>query len=140
VGADLSLKYRANDSWTWWGNTSWLSQNEWIPGEENDDDLPFSDYLNAPKFKIRAGVNYNNTSGFRAALSFQHDDEFYSNQGFYSGIVQERNLVDLNLGYQISEKFGLDLSATNLFDQKYRAFPNMPVIGRRVLLKATIDL
>ena len=140
VGADLSLKYRANDSWTWWGNTSWLSQNEWIPGEENDDDLPFSSYLNAPKFKIRAGVNYNNTSGFRAALSFQHDDEFFSNQGLYAGIVQERNLVDLNLGYQISEKFGLDLSATNLFDQKYRAFPNMPVIGRRVLLKATIDL
>jgi len=140
LGADLSLKYRANDSWTWWGNTSWLSQNEWIPGEDNDDDLLFSSYLNSPKFKIRAGVNYNDTSGFRAALSYQHDDEFLSNQGFYSGIVQERNLIDLNFGYQISEKFGLDLSATNLFDQKYRAFPNMPVIGRRVLLKAIIDL
>jgi iron complex outermembrane receptor protein len=139
VGADLSLKYRASDNWSWWGNASWLSQNVWIPGEDNDDDLPFSSYLNAPKFKYRAGVNYTTDGGFRAALAFQHDDEFESNQGFFSGLVQEKNLFDLNLGYQINEGFGLDLSATNLFDQKYRAFPSMPIIGRRVLLKATFD-
>ena len=33
----------------------------------------------------------------------------------------------------------LDLSATNVLDQKYRAFPNMPVIGRRTVLKLTFD-
>lgn len=140
VGADISLKYRASENWSWWGNASWLSQNEWIPGAADDDDLPFSSYLNAPRFKYRTGVNFNADSGFRAALSFQHDDEFESNQGFFSGTVQKKNLVDTNFGYQISDNFSLDLSATNLFNQKYRAFPQMPIIGRRVLLKATIDL
>jgi outer membrane receptor protein involved in Fe transport len=86
------------------------------------------------------GVNFTGDDGFRASLAFQHDDEFESNQGYFSGIVQAKNLFDLNLGYQISEGFGLDLSATNLFNQQYRAFPSMPVIGRRVFLKAIIDL
>ena len=140
VGADISLKYRASDNWSWWANSSWLSQNKWIPGEDNDDDLPFSSYLNAPAFKYRMGVNFTGDDGFRASLAFQHDDEFESNQGYFSGIVQAKNLFDLNLGYQISEGFGLDLSATNLFNQEYRAFPSMPVIGRRVFLKAIIDL
>jgi len=31
----------------------------------------------------------------------------------------------------------LNLSATNLFDEKYRAMPGMPVIGRRTVLTAT---
>lgn len=139
-GSDISLRYLASDNWTWWANASWLSQNVWIPGEDNDDDLQFSSYLNAPKFKYRAGVNFNADSGFRSSLAFQHDNSFESDQGFFSGTVQKKNLFDLNLGYQLSERFGLDLSATNLFNQKYRAFPSMPVIGRRVLLKATIDL
>jgi len=139
-GSDISLRYLASENWTWWGNASWLSQNEWIPGEENDDDLPFSSYLNAPLFKYRLGVNYNADSGFRSSLAFQHDNAFESDQGFFAGTVQKKNLFDLNLGYQFNDGFGLDLSATNLFNQKYRAFPSMPVIGRRVLLKATIDL
>ena len=75
-----------------------------------------------------------------ASLSFQHDDEFNSNQGFYSGTVQEKNLVDASLGYKLSNGVKLDLSSTNLFNQKYRAFPNMPVIGRRVNLRATFQL
>ena len=33
-------------------------------------------------------------------------------------------------------KIQLDLAATNLFNQKYRAFPSMPIIERRVVLKA----
>ena len=52
VGADLSL----SDDITLWLNTSWVSQNEWIPGESNDDGLPFSSYLNSPKMKYRAGA------------------------------------------------------------------------------------
>lgn len=139
-GSDLSLEYFATENLTLWGNASWLSQTEWNPGEENDDDLPFQDFLNAPKFKYRLGMNYNDKSGFQASLAFQHDDEFNSNQGFYAGVVQAKNLVDASMGYKLSSSIKLDLSATNLFDQQYRAFPNMPVIGRRVNLRATFNL
>jgi outer membrane receptor protein involved in Fe transport len=57
----------------------------------------------------------------------------------FSGDVQEKNLFDVNVGYSVSENLKLDLSATNVLDQKYRAFPNMPVIGRRTVLKLTFD-
>lgn len=139
-GSDLSMEYFATDKLTFWGNASWLSQNEWNPGEENDDDLPFQDFLNAPRFKYRLGMNYIDKNGFQASLSFQHDDEFNSNQGFYAGVVQAKNLVDASIGYRLSNGVKLDLSSTNLFNQQYRAFPRMPVIGRRVNLRATFDL
>ena len=138
VGADMSMEYFLNDNVTLWLNSSWLSQNEWIPGESNDDGLPFSSYLNAPKFKYRAGVQYSKDK-VRGSLAFQHDDSFNSNQGFFSGEVQEKNLFDINIGYNVSENLKLDLSATNVLDQKYRAFPTMPVIGRRTVLKLTFD-
>lgn len=52
----------------------------------------------------------------------------------------KKNLVDASIGYKLSDGIKLDLSSTNLFNQKYRAFPNMPVIGRRVNLRAVFEL
>ena len=138
-GSDLSMEYFATEKLTFWGNASWLSQNEWNPGEENDDDLPFQDFLNAPRFKFRLGMDYLDRKGFQFSLAFQHDDEFNSNQGFYAGTVQEKNLVDASIGYRLSDSVKLDLSSTNLFNQQYRAFPNMPVIGRRLNLRLVFD-
>ena len=91
-------------------------------------------------FKFRLGMDYIVRDGFQASLAFQHDDEFNSNQGYYAGVVQAKNLVDASVGYRLSNGVKLDLSATNLFNQQYRAFPNMPVIGRRVNLRATFNL
>ena len=139
-GSDLTMEYFATDKLTFWGNASWLSQNEWNPGEENDDDLPFQDFLNAPRFKYRIGMDFTDRKGFLFSLAFQHDDEFNSNQGFYAGTVQAKNLFDASIGYKLTDNIKLDLSSTNLFNQQYRAFPNMPVIGRRVNLRAVFDL
>ena len=84
------------------------------------------------------GLNYAaGLQGFRYSLSFQHDDEFNSDMALYAGTVQEKNLVDMNIGYVLKSGLSLDLSGTNVFDQKYRSFPNMPIIGRRIIAKAT---
>jgi len=139
-GSDITMEYFATEKLTFWGNASWLSQNEWNPGEENDDDLPFQDYLNAPRFKYRIGMDFADRNGFLFSLAFQHDDEFNSNQGFYAGVVQAKNLVDASIGYKLTDGIKLDLSSTNLFNQQYRAFPSMPVIGRRVNLRAVFEL
>ena len=96
VGADIAMEYFLNDDVTLWLNSSWLSQNEWIPGESNDDGLPFSSYLNAPKFKYRAGVQYSKDK-VRGSIAFQHDDSFNSNQGFFSGEVQAVSYTHLTL-------------------------------------------
>jgi iron complex outermembrane receptor protein len=134
-GADFSVDYMATRNLTLWGNASWLSQNVWTPGEYGDDGLPFSAFLNAPLWKYRLGARLVGKNGFRASLSFQHDDSFESNQGLFGGTTDEKNLVDLSVG----RKFGpiqLDIAATNLLDQKYRAYPGMPIIERTVVLKA----
>jgi len=138
-GADVSMDYFVNSDVRLWANASWLSQNEWTPGEDDDDDLPYYSSLNAPKFKWRLGMDYTPPTGFNMALSFQHDDKFYTEQGFFTGMVETKNLIDLNMGYRFSSNMRFDISAQNLTDDPYSAFPNMPEIRRRVIGKLTFN-
>ncbi|MGA0956431.1 MAG: TonB-dependent receptor domain-containing protein [Flavobacteriaceae bacterium] len=138
-GGDFSLDYFANTDLRLWANASWLSQNEWIPGEDNDDDLLNSSYLNAPMWKYRIGADYTPLSGFNFSVSFQHDDKFRSVQAFWTGMVETKNLIDASIGYRFSPNFRLDVSATNLTDKPYQTFPNFPTIRRRVLGKVTFN-
>ena len=96
-GGDISMDYFANADLRLWANASWLSQNEWIPGEDNDDDLLNTSYLNAPAWKWRMGMDYTPISGLQFGMSFQHDDNFESNQGFFGGTTDEKNLVDFSI-------------------------------------------
>jgi len=139
-GTDVAVEYFANDNLTLWANYSYISQNQWIPGESNDDDLPFPSYLNTPLNKYRMGVKFSSQSGIRAGLAFQHDDAFFSNFGQgLGGDTPERNLLDFNVGFPLTNKIGLDLQVTNLANVEYRAYPGLPVIKRRAILKATFD-
>ena len=138
-GGDASMDYFVNSDVRLWANASWLSQNEWTPGEDDDDDLPYYSSLNAPKFKWRLGMDYTPPSGFNMAVSFMHDDKFHSEQGFFTGMVETKNLIDLNLGYKFSPNMRFDISAQNLTNNPYSAFPNMPLIKRRVIGKVTYN-
>ncbi|MEL0311733.1 MAG: TonB-dependent receptor [Candidatus Poseidoniales archaeon] len=138
-GADFGLDYFANSELRLWANASWLSQNEWIPGEDNDDDLLNTSYLNAPMWKYRMGVDYTPLTGLNFSVSFQHDDKFRSVQGFWEGMVDTKNLVDASIGYKFNPNLRFDVSATNLTDKPYQTFPNLPTIRRRVLGKLTFN-
>ena len=140
LGMDIGLEYFLNDRMSLFGNYSWVDQTEWIPGNDDDDGLPFSSFLNIPKNKFRLGYNLSPEYGFRANIAFQHDDAFTVSAGQFSGTAQEKNLVDAGVGYRFDNGISVDLTATNLFDSEYRALPNMPLIGRRVLGKLTFDL
>jgi len=140
LGLDIGLEYFVNNDVSFFGNYSWVDQTEWIPGEDDDDGLPFRSFLNIPKNKFRLGFNLAPEYGFRANVAFQHDDAFLVDAGQFSGTAQEKNLVDAGVGYRFDNGISLDLTATNLFDSEYRALPNMPLIGRRVLGKLTFDL
>jgi iron complex outermembrane receptor protein len=138
-GGDVSMDYFANSDLRLWANASWLSQNEWIPGEDNDDDLLNTSYLNAPKFKYRMGMDYTPLSGINFSVSYQHDDKFRSVQGFWNGMVEAKNLIDMSIGYRFSPGMRFDVSATNLTDNPYKTYPNLPTIRRRVLGKLTLN-
>ncbi len=138
-GGDFSMDYFANSDLRLWANASWLSQNEWIPGEDNDDGLLNTSYLNAPMWKYRIGADYTPLTGFNFAISFQHDDKFRSVQGFWNGMVETKNLVDASIGYRFSPNMRFDISATNLTDKPYKTYPNLPTIRRRVLGKLTFN-
>ena len=138
-GGDVSMDYFVNSDVRLWANASWLSQNEWTPGEEDDDDLPYYSSLNAPTFKWRLGMDYTPPSGFNMAVSFMHDDKFYTDQGFFTGMVETKNLIDLNVGYKFSRNMRFDISAQNLGNTPYSAFPNMPLIKRRIIGKVTYN-
>ncbi len=135
-GIDVDLEYFANENYSFFANGSWLSQTEWAIG---DDDLPFTSFLNAPQTRARAGVRFSDDNS-RWSISYQYDEAFYANVGQFAGMAPEKNLIDANIGYTLSNGVRFDLTASNLFDRKYRAFANMPIIGRRVIGKITFDL
>ena len=138
-GGDVSMDYFVNSDVRLWANASWLSQNEWVPGEDDDDDLPYYSSLNAPKFKWRLGMDYTPPSGFNMSVAFLHDDKFWTEQGFFTGMVETKNLIDLNVGYKFGPNTRFDISAQNLTNNPYSAFPNMPLIKRRVIGKLTFN-
>lgn len=135
-GVDFDLEYFATDELSVYANGSWLSQIIW---EVGDDDLPFTSYLNAPKQKYRGGIRYANDK-LRGSLNYLYDEAFEANVGQFAGMAPQKNVVDANIGYTFSNGVRLDLTASNLFNNEYRAFANMPIIGRRVIGKLTFDL
>ena len=137
-GSDVGLEYYINQDFSVYGNLSWVSQTRFNAedlGEPSDSPLSFS--LNSPDFKYRLGLIYAPQEGIRANVSFQHDDGFFSNTGAFGGDVQEKNLVDAGVGYVFDNGLAIDLAVTNLFNNEYRAFNNMPKIGRRALARVT---
>jgi len=55
----------------------------------------------------------------------------------FRGETPAKNLADAGIGYRFDFGLTVDVSATNLFDNEYRAFANFPKIGRRALVKLT---
>ncbi len=139
-GTDIGLEYYINNDFSAWVNFSYVSETEFKGSDLGvEDDSPLSVYLNAPKKKYRVGVNYLPDSGFRGSLSFQHDDSFFASVGQFTGDTDEKNLIDASVGYNFGNGLAIDVAGTNVFDNEYRAFPNMPKIGRRIIAKATYN-
>ena len=137
-GSDIGLEYYFNQTISAFFNYSWVSKTDFTAedlGEPTGSPLTY--YLNTPKNKFRVGVNYLPESGFRGNISFQHDDSFFANVGDFSGDTDVKNVVDAGIGYDFGNGLAVDLTGQNIFDNKYRAFRNMPQIGRRILVKAT---
>ena len=143
-GSDLGLEYFVNGDFSIFANYSWLSdveftQNVVTPTGEKIG-APIQTFLNVPKNKYRIGFTYTPIKGFNANLAFQHDDSYFASAGQFSGDTEVRNLVDAGVGYKFTNGLSINLTATNLFNNEYRYYVNMPRIGRRTLVNIRYDI
>ena len=128
-GFEAHARYYFTDSFTLYGNYTWFNRPTGNPGD-----------LNFPQNKIRAGLSYGADLGWNGTLSYQWDQEYTSNNSTFPGKIDARSLVDLSVGYGMTNGLNVGVSATNLFDNKFRTLPGFPEIGRRVIARLTYDL
>ena len=88
--------------------------------------------LNFPQNKIRCGISLQLKLGFVSSVSYQWNQAYKSNQSTFPGRIDAKSLFDVMIGYNFDEHFKFHLSAVNLFDNKFRALPGMPQLGRTV--------
>ena len=138
VGVDLGFGYAINNDLSVFANFSAVNKTDFTEedlGEAKGSGLIFN--LGIPKNKYRLGAIYAPETGWRGNIAFQHDDSFYSNAGQFTGFSDPKNLVDIGVGYKLKNGLSIDATCQNLFNQQYRALPNMPIIGRRAVAKVT---
>ncbi|MEM8486379.1 MAG: hypothetical protein AAF564_12580, partial [Bacteroidota bacterium] len=128
-GFEAHAKYYFTDSFTLYGNYTWFNRPSGNPGD-----------LNFPQNKIRTGLSYGATTGWKGSLSYQWDQAYTSNNATFPGKIDARSLIDVSVGYGLANGLNVEASATNLFDNKFRALPGFPEIGRRVIARMTYDL
>jgi len=139
TGLDVALEYYFSGDFSVFGNYSYISENVFETVIRDTGGQTGLNTISAPRNKFRLGANYGGITGWRANLSFQHDDSFLSFDGQFSGETDEKNLVDIGIGYKFDFGLTVNAGAQNLFDNEYRAFPNMPRIGRRSSITLTYD-
>lgn len=138
-GLDLGVEYFLNNDFSIFANLTWLSRNYWEELTLNDSNLtaPFS--LNVPDKRFKLGLNFYPENGFfyNAALRITSDWESVNGINF-SGPVDGYFVVDAGVGYKF-DNLQLSISATNLFNEKYRAIYGAPDIRRLVLAKVIYE-
>lgn len=137
-GMDFGLEYYIKNDFSVYVNYGYINQN--VFSAEDIGEVADGFNLNTPKNKIRIGLNYFPKEGFYGGIHYLNDDEFMSTNGIYTGIAEARSLADLNIGYKFNEKLKISINASNLFNNKYQAFPRLPEIGRLVLVNGTYSL
>ena len=133
-GIDLSSEYYFNADNSVFFNWAWVNQNDFTSEDIGEDPaLNRVFQLNTPKNRIRAGYNYKWRNSFFGNISMQHNGGYFANFGDFRGELDAVTSVDLAIGYEMSEKVKLSLSATNLFDADIYGLPYLPKQGRFIM-------
>lgn len=127
-GFEINGKYYFNNTLSCFANYTWINRPTGNPGD-----------LNFPQNKIRTGLRYTPNLGWSGSISYQWDQAYYSYNPIFPGEIATKSLVDVSIGYGFKNGLTLEASATNLFDNKFRALPGLPEIGRLVTGRATYN-
>ncbi|MDG1024198.1 MAG: TonB-dependent receptor [Flavobacteriaceae bacterium] len=127
-GAEINTKLALTESWIVNANYSYFN----LPKGEAGD-------LNFPQNKIRFGMQYLPQTKLSGSINYQYDQAYTSNNANYPGKIDAKSLFDATLGYQVSEGSKFELSATNLFNNEFRALPGFPKIGRTITARIVAE-
>ena len=135
-GMDFAAQYFINSRLDVYGNFSFMSDDIFDEGELGEPGTGRILTLNAPKFKLKTGINYKELDGLSWNVTMRYSNGFPMVSGFYSGNVEGYFLIDVGAGYDLSrflDRLRFDLNALNLFDQQHRQFVGAPKIGRLIM-------
>ena len=132
TGLDLGLNYFLTNDLSFFGNYSWTSDNVFNPQIQGVDGTEQTT-IAQPTNRFRLGANLVPEYGWRANVAYQYDPSYEVFLGQFSGDTDVKSLIDAGVGYKWDNGLSLAVTAQNLFNNEYRAFPQFPQIGRRVL-------
>lgn len=99
--------------------------------------------LNAPRHKVRFGVNYDfKKIGLNVGTGWRWQAGFPANAGVFVGYVENFHDMDLNVSWtpNFFENMNLTLSIQNLYNNEHQFFVGAPEIGRTGMLRLSYKL
>ena len=72
-------------------------------------------------------------------INYQWDQSFTSNNTTFPGAVDEKSLFDVTLGFVINKNVMFELAGINVLNNKFRALPGFPRIGRTITARLLVD-
>ena len=85
-------------------------------------------------------MSYQSEERISGSFSYQWDQRYNSNVANFPGEIDAKSLFDLTLGFKFTQELKLELAATNIFNNEFRALPGLPKIGRTVRARILFDL
>jgi len=129
-GVDASLQVVASDNLSLFANMSWVS-DDFFDNEETGEELESAVLaMNAPARKYKLGGTYQTDVGLSVTASGRYVAGFHMISGQYVGRVDPYFLLDMGIGYEISEGLRADLNVSNLTNYLHREFIGAPKLGR----------
>ena len=77
---------------------------------------------------------------FDASINYQWDDGFTSNTPTFPGTIPAKSLMDVSLGFKLSDPLRFEVAAINLLNNRFRALPGFPRLGRTVTGRLVLNL
>jgi iron complex outermembrane receptor protein len=141
-GLDASVEVNLTETFTAFGNVSYVSDDFFDNQELDEADESLSLALNAPAFKTKGGVDYGLPAGFSVGATVHYVDGFPVRSGPYVGDVEAYTLLDVRAAYNVPVVPGLRLTLTgkNVLDNRHREFVGAPPLGRMLMGRLTYEL
>ena len=135
-GVDLSIYYIASRSLSGEFRMSFLGAQAF------DNPLTGAkDPINAPAYKISASLNYTDLGErWWAGLSFRHIPTFDWSAGVFFGTIKTYTVIDLNMGYRLTDLFTLKANLNNLTNDVHREIVGGAELGRQIIVNLSVKM